>query len=130
MSVKNNTQAHFLVGCLVIFCGYKCWSLGLFDAWLFPTEDDSVESANLVAMAVSALVQAVTLVGYVAIGLVTGLGPLAESFTEKAKSMFSRNKRSQEIDGEALNSVLAALAERLNDLETKLAKAENEHEQD
>lgn len=127
MSEKNNQQAHFLAGCLVIFVGYKCWSLGLFDAWLFSTEDDSVESANLVAMGVSVLVQAITLVGYVAIGLVTGLGPLAESFTEKAKSMFKKNKRSQEVDGQALNSVLSALAERLDEIEQKLPKTDEQN---
>jgi len=120
VSVKNNSQAHFLAGCLVIFAVYKAWSLGLFDAWLFSTEDDSVESANLVAMGVSAVVQAITLVGYVAIGLVTGLGPLAESFIERAKLMFKMNKRSPDVDGEALNSVLTALAERLDDIEQKL----------
>lgn len=120
MSIKTNSQAHFLVGCLVIFIGYKCWATGLFDAWLFPAEDDSVESANLVAMAVSALVQAVTLVGYVAIGLVTGLGPLAESFAEKTKAIFKGKDKAPAVDADALNSVLSALAERLDEIEQKL----------
>jgi len=124
MSIKTNSQAHFLVGCLVIFVAFKCWQTGLFDAWLFSTEDDSVESANVVAMGVSALIQAVTLLGYVAIGLVTGLGPLAESFTEKAKSMFKFKSKSHAVDAEALNSVLSALAERLDEIEKKIASDE------
>lgn len=119
----KSKQSQFLVGCLVIFLAYKLFSLGVFDQWLGGTDDDQVESVNVVALAVSALVQAVTLVGYIAIGLCTGLGPLAESFTDKVTGIFSLKPSSPAVDTVALNQVLSDFSERLNEIERSVKLA-------
>lgn len=115
--MKNNAGVQFLTGCFVIFAAYKFWSMGIFDAWLYPDQSEGIET-SIAGLALNAAIAAVQWVGYAAILLACGLQPMAESIVDAIKQKLPTKKASSnEIDAEKLNSVLMQITERLDDLE-------------
>lgn len=78
--MKDDRGFRFLVGCFVLFAGYQLWAADVFGLW--SSDDDQVESVDIVGLAIQALISAVDGVGYVAILLISGLWPIVASAIE------------------------------------------------
>jgi len=89
----------FLVGCFVLFAGWKLYQSG----WLSFVFGDTVNGtqvgdANAIAVLIEAVVQAVDLVGYVAILLVSGAWPTIQSIIRSITRLLDPESHKTEGD--------------------------------
>ena len=124
MSLKENKTWQFLVGCFVIFLGYKCWSYGVFD-WFFQSEEDGFQSVTLLTLVLTAAVSAVQMCGLVAITLYCGLQPYAEKAVDYLRAKMPRVDSAaktieEKVDAEKLVETLNNLDERIRSIEIKV----------
>lgn len=122
--LKENKSFQFLVGCFVLFLGYKLYTIGFFTWFLADQESEGYENVQLIPILLTAAVSAVQMVGVIAILLVGGLAPMAEGFIETVKNKLPKinNKQdtiSNELDVAKLTKVLSDLEERLSSLEVE-----------
>ncbi len=106
--MKDDKGFRFLVGCFVIFAGWKLYQSG----WLQFVFGDSVDgtevgNANAIAVLIDALMQAVDLVGYVAILLVTGAWPTIQSIIRSITRML--DPESHKTEGDDIRDSLEVL---------------------
>lgn len=122
--LRENKSFQFIVGCFVLFLGWKLYTLGVLDWFFANPEEDGVQSVALIPMLLSAIVSAVQMVGLVAILLVGGLAPQAEKLVDYARSKMPKldkvaQKVEDNIDADKLTDVLNKLDERIRLIEIK-----------
>ena len=123
--LKENKSFQFLVGALVLFLAWKCYTLGIFDFLWADDNTEGFESVNLLALVATAAVSAVQLVGVCAILIVSGLQPLTEKSVDYLRGMFPKvstaaDKVESVIDAAKLNEVLTNLDDRIKALTEKV----------
>lgn len=113
--MKDNKALHFCIGLFLLFLGWKLWETGWIQYAFGPKDPEAVESVDLVAMFMAAAVSSVQMVGVVALGLVAGFQPLAESFVESLTKW--RKPASDGVDEDKLTATLQSIFARLELLE-------------
>ena len=113
--MKDNKALQFCIGLFLLFLGWKLWETGWMQYAFGPKDPEAVESVDLVAMFLAAAVSAVQMVGVVALGLVAGFQPLAESFVESLTKW--RKPAPASVDQAKLTETLQTIVERLELLE-------------
>ena len=97
--MNEDKGVRFLVGCFVLFAGWKLYQSG----WLSFVFGDTVNGtqvgdANAIAVLIEAVVQAVDLVGYVAILLVSGAWPTIQSIIRSITRLLDPESHKTEGD--------------------------------
>ena len=134
MSLKQNKSWQFLVGCFVLFCAYKIYSLGIIDAFMnaevsYSPSEGFESTTALLPLLLTAVVSAVQMVGIIAIALVSGLQPLAEMAVDALRSKMPKfntvaTKVEQNIDVDKLVDALNQIDERIRSIEVKVGSDE------
>ncbi len=129
-TLRDNKSFQFLVGCFVLFFGFKLWTAGYFDI-LFRGEGEGFESGALLPILLSAAFSAVQMVGLIAILLVSNilplLKPIGQYFVSLKDTLVAKlptkvasviNKvEAPEIDVEKLIATLNDLDARIRNVE-------------
>lgn len=116
--MKNNKAFQTIVGAFVLLTLWRLYQEGWFDALLRqPTEGDEVESVDLIAMLIGAVLSSLQMVGLLAIGIVAGLLPILQSAFDGILQLFKPKNEAPQVDESELNRVLTQLSERLSKLE-------------
>ena len=118
--LRENRSAQFLAGVFVLYTAWCMFSNGFFDAWLYPPEDGESEVAELMPMAISAVVSSVQLIGLLALSLVAGLQKPVEQLMGNLGSLVF--KKSKPACPEACPSQLEDLARRIDAIEQIISK--------
>jgi len=104
--MKDDRGFRFLVGCFVLFSAYQLYNNNVFGLW--SSSGDQVDSVDVVALAIQALISAVDGVGYVAILLVSGLWPLVATSLDRLQGAFTK-KPGINLDDPDVREMLAKL---------------------
>lgn len=117
----------FLVGCFVLFAAWKLYSNGWFDAFFGTQQTEAVGNADLVALAIQAIVSAVEGIGYLAILIVAGAWPAIESLLKTITGLMPVPRDEQlEQEVERLRRIVEDANEAAN-LETLVASIKKKH---
>lgn len=107
--MRQNKAFQFCVGAFVLFLAFRLyqeqWFTSLFEQ---RSNEDGVESLDLVAMFITAAVSAVQMVGLIAIGIIAGLQPLVTSLMDGVIGMLSP---SQSKSDDSVQELLKRIAD-------------------
>ncbi len=107
--MRDDRGFRFLVGCFVLFAAYQLWANDVFGLW--SSDDDQVESVDIVGLAIQALISAVDGVGYVAILLVSGLWPVVAGALEALQKAVTK-KPALDLDDPKVQELIASIIEK------------------
>ena len=140
-SLSKNKSFQFLVGCFVLFFGFKLWQAGWFDI-LFREDTEGFESSAILPMLIAAAVSAVQMVGVIAILIVSNVLPLLKpvglyliklkdaavaKLPTKAQKVINKVD-APEIDVDKLIATLNSLDQRITELAGKVLDDGGEEE--
>ncbi len=116
--MRQNKAFQFCVGAFVLFLAFRLyqeqWFASLFEQ---RSNEEGVESLDLVAMFITAAVSAVQMVGLIAIGIVAGLQPLVTSLMDGVIGMLSPSQSKPD-------DTVQELLKRIADLEAANEKTD------
>ena len=113
--MKDNKALQFCIALFLLFLGWKLWETGWFQYAFGPQDQEAAESVDLGAIFISASVSALQIVGVVALGLIAGFQPLAESLVESVTKW--RKPAPAGVDEGKLTETLQTIVERIELLE-------------
>lgn len=123
--LRDNKSFVFLCGCATIWFAFYCWKQGLLD-WFLVEESEGYQSTSALAIIVlQAAYSAISMVGLIAIGIVSGiLKPIAEYTVDAVRAKFPKidaaaTVAENAIDFDKLTQVLSDIDERLRKVEDK-----------
>ena len=122
--LRNNKSFQFLVGCFVLLLVWKLYVIGAFE-WFLKEDTEGFESVSLVTLFLTAAVSAVQMVGLVAIMVVAGLAPAAESAVDYLRAKMPKfnhvaSKIEAQVDADKLTKALNDIDERIRSIEVKI----------
>jgi len=121
--LRDNKSFVFLVGCGVIAFAWYCRQ-PLLD-WFFSEGSEGYHSSTALAVILlQAAYSAISMIGLIAIGIVSGLAPVAEYIVDAVRSKFPKadavaTVAENAIDFDKLTEVLSDIDERLRKVEDK-----------